>query len=325
MASGVLAYDAGPRLAGVTRHDTDALLHVHVFRADQVEQRDDLPEAGAFRMQSAFSSEATRDHYNRCLEKIHRYLIAGDCYQINFARRFEARFSGDALAAWRQLADAHPAPHSSYFLLPNGDTVFGVSPERFLRIHQRRVLTEPIKGSRPRGKDPAEDKRLANELTGSKKDLAENLMIVDLLRNDLGAICQTGSVRTEQLFELRCFSNVQHLVSSITGELQESVSPLQALLACFPGGSITGAPKKRAMEIIAELEPSPRGFYCGSQFSLTREGSLDSNILIRTFQTRGNNIVCHGGGGIVIDSDTEQEFLESEFKVAALMDALPKQ
>jgi len=187
------------------------------------------------------------------------------------------------------------------------------------------VLTEPIKGSRPRGKDPAEDKRLANELTGSKKDLAENLMIVDLLRNDLGAICQTGSVRTEQLFELRCFSNVQHLVSSITGELQESVSPLQALLACFPGGSITGAPKKRAMEIIAELEPSPRGFYCGSQFSLTREGSLDSNILIRTFQTRGNNIVCHGGGGIVIDSDTEQEFLESEFKVAALMDALPKQ
>jgi para-aminobenzoate synthetase component I len=147
-------------------------------------------------------------------------------------------------------------------------------------------------------------------------------MIVDLLHNDLGQVCEAGSVKADPLFELRRFSNVQHLVSTITGTLRAEVLPLAALLACFPGGSITGAPKKRAMQIIAELEPVPRGFYCGSQFVLDSDGNLDSNILIRTFQTSGEQIVCHGGGGIVIDSDAEQEYQESLFKIEKLMTSL---
>ena len=151
--------------------------------------------------------------------------------------------------------------------------------------------------------------------------MAENLMIVDLLRNDLSQVSETGSVQASKLFELRAFSNVQHLVSTIEGRLRKGMSPISALLTCFPGGSITGAPKKRAMEVIGELEPHPRGFYCGTQFSLDEQGNLDSSILIRTFQTENNNITCHGGGGIVIDSDATSELRESGFKVEALMNA----
>lgn len=324
VACGVLAYDAGATLAGINSKHSSALLHVHIFQAEEisvVEQPSDLAST-PFELDQPFRSDIKRADYELALKNIHDYLLAGDCYQINFSRRFSTSFSGDAIGAWLRLAATHTAPHSSFFRCPDGDHVFGVSPERFLRIHDRKILTEPIKGSRPRHADSQTDQALGEELKSSTKDRAENLMIVDLLRNDLGAICETGSVVTEALFDLRRFSNVQHLVSTISGRLKDSVSPLQALLSCFPGGSITGAPKKRAMEIINQLEMQPRGFYCGTQFSLTADGQLDSNILIRSFQTSGNRIVCHGGGGIVIDSDTEQEFLESGFKIAALMAAL---
>lgn len=275
-----------------------------------------------FLLTTTFSSDLPHSDYLRAISRIHQYLRAGDCYQVNFARRFSARFSGDPFSAWVRLNQQHPAPHSSFFRLANGDCVFGVSPERFLQIRNGVVITEPIKGSRQRGDTPQQDQQIGEELLNNPKDRAENLMIVDLLRNDLGKVCQAGSVRAEPLFELRRFSNVQHLVSTITGTLRPEVHPLDALLSCFPGGSITGAPKTRAMEIINELEPVPRGFYCGSQFVLDSDGNLDSNILIRTFQTHGEQIICHGGGGIVIDSDAEQEYQESLFKVEKLMAAL---
>ena len=276
----------------------------------------------AFALGAAFHSDMDQATYMAALQRIHHYLRAGDCYQVNFARRFSSRFSGNPLAAWQTLAQCHAAPHSSFFRLANGDCVFGVSPERFVQIRQRHIVSEPIKGSRPRGIDPHQDQALGESLLHSPKDRAENLMIVDLLRNDLGKVCVAGSVRAAPLFELRKFSNVQHLVSTVSGTLREEVSPLAALLSCFPGGSITGAPKKRAMEIIAELEPVPRGYYCGTQFSLDSEGNLESNILIRTFQTQGDQIYCHGGGGIVIDSDPLQEYQESLFKIEKLMSSL---
>ncbi|MAX54724.1 MAG: aminodeoxychorismate synthase component I [Alcanivoracaceae bacterium] len=274
-----------------------------------------------FRLQAAFKPDQPKSDYLQALSKIRHYLEAGDCYQVNLAQRFSAPFSGSPLSAWLALDAAHPAPHSCYF--DTGDQqIFGVSPERFLSIRQGKVVSEPIKGSRPRGATPEEDHALAQELQANPKDRAENLMIVDLLRNDLGACCKPGSVSASPLFELRQFSNVQHLVSTVHGELLDGLSPLEALWQAFPGGSITGAPKKRAMEIIHELEPFERGAYCGSFFWMDDQGNLDSNILIRTLQTNGDRLYCHGGGGIVFDSEPQAEYEESYFKVAKLMGAL---
>lgn len=325
-AVGLLGYQAGAALMGLRPPGGALLAEVHLFPAEQV--CEGLPDSAnaqshtSFTLQGDFRSEMPWPMYQTALQQIQAYLLAGDCYQVNFSRRFSARFRGDPLAAWSSLAARHDAPHGGFFRLLNGDTVFGVSPERFLRVQDGAVVTEPIKGSRPRGNTDDEDQQLAESLRHSSKDLAENLMIVDLLRNDLGKICQAGSVQAAPLFELRKFSNVQHLVSTVRGVLRPGVLPLDALLACFPGGSITGAPKKRAMEIIEELEPAPRGFYCGSQFVQDDQGNLESSILIRTFQTRGDTIVCHGGGGIVMDSVAHQEYEESLFKVAQLMAAL---
>ena len=181
------------------------------------------------------------------------------------------------------------------------------------------MVTEPIKGSRPRGATEVEDRALGRALLRHPKDRAENLMIVDLLRNDLGRFCDAGSIQADPLFELRRFSNVQHLVSTVRGRLRDGVAPLAALIRAFPGGSITGAPKKRAMQIIQELEPAPRGAYCGSLFWQDDQGRFDSNILIRTLQTDGDRLHCHGGGGIVFDSDPDEEYAESWFKVRKLM------
>ena len=277
--------------------------------------------ATTFSLLTAFQPDTEKSQYLKSLERIKQYLAAGDCYQVNLSQRFSATYTGSPLSAWVALQSAHPAPHSCYFDTGTS-SVFGVSPERFLSIHGRQVVTEPIKGSRPRSTDAAEDQAIGQELLQNPKDRAENLMIVDLLRNDLGACCKPGTVKAEPLFELRRFSNVQHLVSTVRGELRDEVSPLQALLQAFPGGSITGAPKKRAMEIIDELEPVPRGAYCGSFFWMDNQGNLDSNILIRTLQTDGNQLFCHGGGGIVFDSDPEAEYEESCFKVEKLMGAL---
>ncbi len=337
-AAGVLPYEAGSWLRGVNRSSTvkgegihnhsvmPAVIHLYKeipspVRGSYPQGTESAVPTGEFTLGGAFRAEQSQEEYLHSLGRIKDYLAAGDCYQVNLAQRFSAHFQGDPLTAWLALQDAHPAPHSCYF--DAGDCqIFGVSPERFLSIRDRQVVTEPIKGSRPRGATAEQDQAFGDELLSNPKDRAENLMIVDLLRNDLGVCCEPGSVQADPLFELRRFSNVQHLVSTVTGTLRRDLSPLDALLGAFPGGSITGAPKKRAMEIIAELEPAPRGAYCGSFFWMDNLGNLDSNILIRTLQTEGDRLYCHGGGGIVFDSVPEEEYEESCFKVAKLMGAL---
>ncbi|MBZ2187947.1 aminodeoxychorismate synthase component I [Alcanivorax sp. JB21] len=321
MAIGLISYEAArglhaPDCARPTPLPT-AVVHIYTHTDDA------LGETGSddFRLAQPFQADWSRDQYLSAMARIQTYLAAGDCYQVNLAQRFRARFTGSPWAGWRRLLAAHPAPHACFMDYGEGQ-VFGVSPERFLSIRQGKMVTEPIKGSQPRGDSPHEDAAFGRTLLASEKDRAENLMIVDLLRNDLGQVAVPGSVRAAPLFELRRFSNVQHLVSTVTAELRPDVTPLAALLACFPGGSITGAPKRRAMQIITELEGSPRGFYCGSLFWQKANGDFDSNILIRTLQSQAGEIICHGGGGIVHDSDPEQEYRESLFKVEKLMAAL---
>ena len=255
------------------------------------------------------------------VERAQAYIRAGDCYQVNFTQRFVGEFSGSTAAAYLRLRDALPSPFSAYMSTPAG-TLLSLSPERFVELNGRQVLTQPIKGTAPRGRSPDEDDALARELQASEKNRAENVMIVDLLRNDLSKVCQPFSVQVPELFSLQTFANVHHLVSTVTGTLRDGVSPFDLLMACFPGGSITGAPKKRAMEIIDELEEHKRSVYCGSVITMSLNGRMDSNIAIRTLVQADEHIYCWGGGGIVADSDPEMEYQESLHKIGLLLDTL---
>lgn len=263
------------------------------------------------------------DDYQRRFERLQQYILAGDIYQANLTRHWQAECPAelDDWSLYQALIDQVPAPYSVFHRAAD-HSLLSVSPERFLTINGRDMVTQPIKGTRPRGQDPASDRAQANELRHSTKDRAENLMIVDLLRNDLARNAEPGSVRVPELFELMSYSNVHHLVSTVTARLREDSSPLQALRDAFPGGSITGAPKRRAMEVIDELEAAPRGSYCGSAFWLSDDGVLDSNILIRSLVRRGGTLICAGGGGIVADSEVEAEYRESATKVRQLLEAV---
>jgi para-aminobenzoate synthetase component 1 len=254
-------------------------------------------------------------------QRVLDYIAAGDCYQANLTREFRAPCSGDSWTFYRSLHDSNPAPMGAYLEYPFG-AVLSSSPERFLVVDGREALTRPIKGTRRRRADPAEDAAAAAELVASAKDRAENVMIVDLLRNDLGRVCETGSVRVRGLCELESFATVHHLVSTVTGTLLEGRDALDALEACFPGGSITGAPKRRAMQIIDELEPHRREVYCGAIGYATPSGRLDMNIPIRTTLVANGELRFYAGGGIVADSTPEDEFEETETKVAAIRRAI---
>lgn len=278
-------------------------------------------ETSPFRLTQPFTSNMTRDHYGDCFAKVQAYLHAGDCYQVNLAQRFHATCTGDSWLAFQQLCDALPAPMACYFSRPEFECL-SLSPERFLAISDGRISTHPIKGTRPRHQDAELDRQSAKELQTSEKDRAENLMIVDLLRNDLGLSCVPGSIRVTDLFAIESYANVHHMVSRIEGQLRQEIHPLKALLAAFPGGSITGAPKKRAMEIIAELEPDPRLFYCGSAFYCDVGGRLDSSILIRSLIRKNDDLYCWGGGGIVADSTADAEYQETLHKVGVILRTL---
>ncbi|TNF79349.1 aminodeoxychorismate synthase component I [Pseudomonas sp. ICMP22404] len=279
------------------------------------------PEAG-FRLESPMAPDLSADEYRQAIERIHGYIQAGDCYQVNFAQRFRAPCRGDAWSAYQALRAACPTPFSGFQSLPDGGAVLSLSPERFVRVSDGHVETRPIKGTRPRSTSPAEDAANAAELLASPKDRAENLMIVDLLRNDLGRTCRTGSVRVPELFSLESYPNVHHLVSSVTGELADGKDALDLIAGSFPGGSITGAPKIRAMQIIDELEPTRRGLYCGSLLYLDVRGEMDSSIAIRSLLVKDGQVCCWGGGGIVADSDWQAEYQESITKVKVLLDTL---
>ncbi len=276
-----------------------------------------------FRLRETVSSNLTKEQYGDAFRRIKGYIHDGDCYQVNFAQRFSAPVSGDPWTAYKTLRSENPVPYGAFLRLAEGE-VLSCSPERFLRVKGQVVETRPIKGTRPRGKGKDEDRRLLEELKLSAKDRAENLMIVDLLRNDLGKSCETGSIEVPRLFEVESFATVHHLVSTVTGRLAEGKDAVSLLRGCFPGGSITGTPKLRAMEIIEELEPSRRGVYCGAIGYLGFDGAMDTNIAIRTLVHRNDTLYFSAGGGIVADSEMESEYQETFDKAAAMLNMLQR-
>ncbi len=276
-------------------------------------------EAHRWSMTHRFQPTQTPIAFRERVDRIRQYIHAGDCYQANLSQSFEGRFQGDPWIAFNALSHANPTPYAAFFR-HRGNALVSVSPERFLAIQDNVIETSPIKGTRARGTTQQQDEALAQALLASEKDKAENLMIVDLLRNDLSVNATPGSVKVDKLFALESYRNVHHLVSHIRATLKPGVSPIQALFDAFPGGSITGAPKIRAMEIIAELEPHWRGPYCGSVFYYGLDGRLDSNIAIRTLLCDNDGAIrCWGGGGIVADSEPEAEYQETLAKVQPLM------
>lgn len=274
-----------------------------------------------FKLKRRFQSNMDREAYRQRFQTIKDFIYSGDCYQVNLAQRFSSEYSGDPLYAYLQLRREAKAPLSAYMELEHG-AILSLSPERFLQVNGGQVETRPIKGTRPRHSDPFIDADLARELCNSDKDKAENLMIVDLLRNDLGKCCRPGSIHVDKLFALESYSNVHHLVSTIRGELEQDQHPIDLFAASFPGGSITGAPKIRAMEIIESLEPHCRSVYCGSIGYISADGKMDSNIAIRTLIMNQGRAHIWGGGGIVADSVADSEYQESVQKVRRFIECL---
>lgn len=277
--------------------------------------------ADSFRVHGNITSNFTPDSYANAFNQVQNYLQAGDCYQINLAQRFSAQAEGDAFGAYLKLRQFSPAPYSAFLSLPQVE-ILCASPERFLRLQNGKVETKPIKGTRPRSSNAQQDKQLADDLSQHPKDRAENLMIVDLLRSDLGKNCVAGSVRTPKLFEVESYANVHHLVSTVTGQLAEGRDALNVLCDCFPGGSITGAPKQRAMQIIEQLEPNRRGVYCGAIGYIGFDGNMDTNIAIRTLVYSNNEIRCWAGGGVVADSVVADEYQETFDKASVMLELL---
>ena len=280
------------------------------------------PVTALDRAPDGLRSTFTHRGYLDAVARVREYIVAGDIFQANLSQRLQAPLHERPFELYRRLRSRNPAPFAAYF--DAGElTVLSASPERFLRLDEHgAVETRPIKGTRPRGLGPMHDAALGRALAESEKDQAENVMIVDLLRNDLSRVCRPGSVRVPELFALEHHPTVHHLVSTVVGELAPGCDAIDLIRATFPGGSITGAPKVRAMEIIAELEPTRRGVYCGSVGYLSRSGAMDTSIVIRTFVRVGDQLYFQAGGGIVADSDPELEYRETLDKARGLIAAL---
>jgi para-aminobenzoate synthetase component 1 len=278
-------------------------------------------EATPFKVEGEARSNMSQAAYNDHFQAIKNYIHEGDCYQVNFSQRFEIPVSGDPWLAYLKLRQINPAPFAAYLNLPDHQ-ILSLSPERFLQLNEGYVESKPIKGTAPRGNNLEQDQHSAEQLKLSSKDRAENLMIVDLLRNDISKSCT--NVKVPHLFEIESFASVHHLVSTVTGELMADKSATDLLKGSFPGGSITGAPKLRAMEIIEELEPNRRGIYCGSIGYLGFDGNMDSNIAIRTLLHKDGKLSFSAGGGIVADSDPDAEYAETFQKVAVILEMLKK-
>ena len=289
------------------------------------EELEDLKENDVedFALREEWQSNMSESLYREQFAKVHEYLKAGDSYQVNLAQRFTAKYRGDEWTAYQALKQCNQAPFSA-FLRYEQHTIVSCSPERFLQCHEGLVETKPIKGTRPRSKNPERDELIKQELLSSEKDRAENLMIVDLLRNDLSKNCQPHSVKVEALFAIESFPAVHHLVSTITGQLKPNKTALSLLRDAFPGGSITGAPKVRSMEIIEELEPHRRHIYCGSIFYYGVRADMDSNICIRTVLFENKKVKCWAGGGLVMDSKAESEYQETFDKVNKILPTLAR-
>lgn len=276
----------------------------------------------SFRLKTPFVSNMTAQEYKTKFETVKDYILSGDCYQVNLAQRFSSTYTGDVIDAYQRLREVCPTPFSAFMELGEQQAILSHSPERFLLCDQGRVESKPIKGTIARGKTPAEDQANAETLLASEKDRAENLMIVDLLRNDLGRTCLTGSIKVPILFDLESYANVHHLVSTVEGRIDAIDQSIRVFHESFPGGSITGAPKIRSMEIIDELEPHERSVYCGSITYFSVNGQMDSSITIRTLVADHGKIHCWAGGGLVADSKYQEEYQETFTKVGKLTHTL---
>jgi aminodeoxychorismate synthase component I len=266
---------------------------------------------------SEFAPLLSGDEFTEGVARIKEWIAAGHIYQANLSHAFAAEVTGDLFGLYETLREVSPAPMAAYLAL-DGREILSSSPETFLKISGRGIETRPIKGTRPRFADPDEDRRSAFDLQTSPKEISELVMITDLLRNDLGQVCEFGSIEVAEMLQLETFEQVHHLVSTVTGTLRPDVDALAAIAACFPGGSITGAPKKRAMEIIQELEQAPRGVYCGAIGWLGYNGETSLSIAIRTLVRSGSRLVYQVGAGIVADSDPQKEYEETLHKAAGI-------
>lgn len=277
-----------------------------------------------FTLTQPFQPLTEKARYLADLKRIHDWLMAGDCYQVNYAQAFHAKCSGASATAMTRLLELTKAPHAAWMSAPEGD-VLSLSPELFLSASGGKIVTKPIKGTAPRSSNALQDVHLREELARSMKNRAENLMIVDLLRHDFGRHAATGSVKVDKLFEVETLPQVHHLVSTVSATIAPDADVIDVIRDSFPGGSITGAPKKRAMEIISTLEPTPRSVYCGSIGFISANGDAEFNIAIRTLLRVGKDLYAWAGGGIVADSDPESEYDECFHKIGALMSALEKE
>ena len=274
-----------------------------------------------FQLTSGWRANMTEKEYAEKFARVQAYLQSGDCYQVNLAQRFQATYQGDEWQAFSRLNASNRAPFSAFVRLERG-AILSLSPERFIHLANGTIQTRPIKGTLPRLADPAADRQQADKLAASPKDRAENLMIVDLMRNDIGRVAVPGSVRVPELFVVEPFPAVHHLVSTVTAQLPASRTACDLLRAAFPGGSITGAPKVRAMEIIDELEPHRRNAWCGSIGYVSLCGTMDTSITIRTLTACDGNLYCSAGGGIVADSQVDAEYQETFDKVNRILQQL---
>ncbi len=290
-------------------------------RLSQINQKEPPPLPSTFSPKVGIDSNFTREQYLKAIRRVKEYIAAGDIYQVNLSQRLTANLFIPPFELYKRLRKLNPASFACFLDLKD-IIIAGASPERFLQVEGKKVRTRPIKGTRPRGKTKYEDLRLKNELKTSQKDKAELIMIVDLLRNDLGRVCEFGKVKVKELIKLETHPTVFHTVGIIEGKLKEDKDKFDLLKACFPGGSVIGAPKIRAMEIIDELEPTKRHIYTGAIGYLSFTQSMDLNIAIRTFVIKNNKAYFHVGGGIVADSLPEDEYDETLHKGKALIEAL---
>jgi len=277
-----------------------------------------------FKLKKPFKSNVNFERYQSSFKTIQENIITGNCYQINYAHQFTAPFIGNTLEAYQQLTKVNQSPFSAYLNFGNFQ-ILSLSPERFISIKNGRVLTQPIKGTAPRNKDIKIDKQNSKNLLSSEKDRAENLMIVDLLRNDLSKTAEIDSVKVPELFGLYTFESVHHLISTVTSQIAPHYDVFDVLESCLPGGSITGAPKISAMKIIDQLEKFKRGIYCGVIGYMDFNGNMDTNICIRTLLAKNNQLFCYAGGGIVFDSTAESEYQETFHKVSKIIPVLEEQ
>ncbi|HLG86187.1 MAG TPA: aminodeoxychorismate synthase component I [Alphaproteobacteria bacterium] len=324
----VIVFDVIDRRAAVLAYDLDRRRPQPTFRCRDTAQRivNSKPLIDlSYIPDCQWNSDRTPEAYEACVRRVLDYIRAGDIYQANFTQRWVARRPADIepFDLYRRLRALSPAPYGAFIQDGAGNAILSASPERFLSLAaDRRIDTKPIKGTRPRALDPAEDRANAESLRSSAKDRAENLMIVDLLRNDLGRVAEIGSVAVPELNSLHSFASVHHLVSTVTARLRRGLGPIDLLRACFPGGSVTGAPKIRAMEIIDELEAGRRGPYCGAIGWIGLDGAMELSIAIRTLTVTADRVVAQAGGGIVADSDPGAEYQEALTKARPLLGTL---